>query len=344
MQHRADYSFLKPGKKPPEMEAPLKVAIAPTPQFTLMSLAGFVEFLRLSADESDFSRQIYCSWDLLSHNLDPIIASCGFPVTPGKCFDDPAGYDYVVVHGGILHGKSPCPQELRRFVRAAVAAEVPVVGLCTGQFILAELGLLNGKRCAVHFSLAAAMKHNFPEVVPVTNRPVVEDGQFITCPGGLASINLAMHLVDKNCGRSRTHKTLHYLMADRGFDEMRAVKDQDDIDLLCLNKHVANAVGLMRQKMFETCTIAEIAGDIGITERELTRLFRKYLRIPPGEYWRRLRLKAAHWMVLNSKRSITQIAYECGFTDSSHMIHWFKQVYNQTPGKLRKLHMDFGVH
>ena len=57
----------------------------------------------------------------------------------------------------------------------------------------------------------------------------------------------------------------------------------------------------------------------------LTRLFKKHLRATPASYWRRMRLKAAHWMVQNSSRSLTQIAYECGFTDSSHMIHWFKR-------------------
>lgn len=341
--HR-DYSFLKPSKIPPNIAVPLKVGILLTPEFSLMSLAGFVEFLRLSSDESDFSRQIYCSWDLLSHNMNPILASCGFPVTPSKCFDDPADYDYIVVNGGILHGTTPYPDRLYRYVESAVAANIPIIGLCTGQFVLAELGFLNGKRCAVHFSLASAMSMKFPDVIPITDSPVVTDGLFLTCPGGLSSVNLAMHLVTKHCGKSRTHKSLHYLMADRGFDELQVIRDENDIGLMSLNRLVANSVGLMRQKLFETCTIAKIAKDVGTTERELSRLFRKYLSSSPAEYWRNMRLKSAHWMVLNSHRSITQIAYECGFTDSSHMIYWFKRIYHTSPGKLRKLHMDFGVH
>lgn len=341
-----DYSNLKPYKTPPEIDTPLRVGIAPTPEFTLMSLSGFIEFLRLASDESDFSRQIYCSWDLLSHNLDPIMASCGFALTPTKKFADcdPNDYDYIIVHGGVLHGKIPYPKALIEYAQALAESDIPVVGLCTGQFLLAQLGLLNGKRCAVHFSLASVMKQNFPKVIPVTNTPVVVDGKFISCPGGLASINLAMHLVDQYCGKSRTQKALHFLMADRGFEELHATKDKNDGSLFCLNKIVANAVGLMRQRMFDTCTIAEIANYVGTSERELTRLFRQYLRVPPAQYWREMRLDSAHWMILNSKRSITQIAYECGFTDSSHMIHWFKRQYDVTPGKLRKLHMDFGTH
>jgi transcriptional regulator GlxA family with amidase domain len=341
---RADYSFLSPSKPPPELVRPLRIGIAPTPDFTLMSLAGFVEFLRLSSDESDFSRQIYCSWDLLSHDDQPIRSSCGFPMVPTRMFPaDPAEYDYIVVHGGLLHSKARVPDALYEFVRLTAIKNVPIIGLCTGQFVLAELGLLAGRRCAVHFSLVLALRQNFPDIVAVTDGAFVRDGNFISCPGGLASINLAMHLVSEHCGKSRSHKALHYLMADRGFDEIKATHE-DDIGLKCLDGRVVNAVGLMRQNLYELSSVANIALNVGASERELARLFRKHLRVSPAEYWRQLRLKAARWMVINSDRSMTQIAYECGFSDSAHMIHWFKRSYSVTPARLRRMHSEFGIH
>lgn len=124
---------------------------------------------------------------------------------------------------------------------------MPIVGLCTGQFVLAELGLLDGKRCAVHFSLAAAMKQSFPDVIGVSDLPVVVDGGYITCPGGLASINLAMHLVTARCGQLRTQKALHYLMADGGFDQMKREQQDLDVSARCMVPRVINAVSLMRK-------------------------------------------------------------------------------------------------
>lgn len=341
---RQDYSFLRPSKLPPDVVAPLRVGIAPTPDFTLLSLACFVEFLRLSADESDFSRKVYCAWELLSYDDNLIYSSCGFGLAPTKLFGDPTDYDFIVVHGGLLHSGKVVDERLYQFVQRAVDAGVPIVGLCTGQFVLAELGLLNGLRCAVHFSLAAAMRRLFPEVIGVTDAPVVVDGQFITCPGGLASINLAMHLVTERCGKTRVNKSLYYLMADRGFEDIHANKEEVEIGLKCSDPRVANAVGLMQQRMYEICTIAEIASGAGTTERDLNRLFRKHLRQSPAEYWRGMRLRAARWMVTNSDRSITQIAYECGFTDSSHLIHWFKRMFGVTPSKLRKVRVTMGMH
>lgn len=341
---RGDYSSLQPGKPAPTVDLPLRIGIAPTPDFTLMSLSCFVEFLRLSADEGDFSRKIYCTWELLSHSTAPIRASCGFPMLPTRRFGDPRDYDFVVVHGGILHSPEPVPDELYRFVKRCVKARVPVVGLCTGPFVLAELGLLDDKHCAVHFSLAPAMRLNFPRVQVVTDAAVVSDGGFITCPGGLAALKLAAHLVSSHCGEVRAHKALHYLMADRGFDEIQAMGRDTELGLHCLDRRVVNAVGLMRQKSYETGSIASLARSVGASERELHRLFRLHLGVAPLQYWRRMRLSTAKWMLLNSSRSVAQIAYECGFSDSSHLIHWFQREFQTTPARLRQQQVALGVH
>ena len=341
----ADYSTLLPKKQPPEITPSLKVGIVLPPNFTLMSLACFVEFLRLASDEQDFSRQIYCSWSLLSHDWSPIVASCGFAIQPTALYDDQnSDYDYLIVHGGPLHSERDIPQQLYDFVEQNHTQGIPIVGLCTGQFILSEMGLMDGRKCAVHFSLEHIMREQFPEVFPISDQPVVEDGNFLSCPGGLAALNLAARLVGDNCGQTRVDKVMHYLMADPGAVERQTtMQGISDIGLNCIERRVSHAVSLMHQQMYGGISIAEIASHVGTSERELTRLFNKHLDKPPGEYWRDIRLKAAHWMVINTDRSMAQIAYECGFTDSSHLIRWFKRRYGETPSKLRSLRNDLST-
>lgn len=152
-----------------------------------------------------------------------------------------------------------------------------------------------------------------------------------------------MHLVKSHCGKTRSDKALHYLMADRGFDEMVALRQDPEIGLHCLDQRVVNAVGFMRQRMLESSSVAEVARNVGTTERDLVRLFRKHLNATPSAYWRNMRLSMARWMVLNSNRPVAHIAYECGFTDSSHLIHWFKRAYNATPAHLRRANNHLGV-
>ena len=342
---RRNYNFLGPVKTPSQTRPLLRIGIAPTPDFTLFSLSNLVEFLRHSADESDFSRQLYCSWELLSHNKDKIRASCGFEIAPTELFGDPTEFDYIVIHGGLLHSSAPIPDELYEFILEARRRNVPLIGLCTGPFLMAELGLLDGRMCAVHFSLEMAIRELFPKVIPVTTRAFVKDGPFITCPGGLAALSLASALVSEHCGISRSKKALHYFMADDSIGEAQAsLSGGDELALNCNDRRVTRAVGLMHQKSIEAVSIGEIARQVGTTKRELTRLFKRYLRVPPGEYWRGLRLSSARWMVVNTDRSIAQIAFECGFTDSSHLIRWFKRSFDATPTEMRSIHADIGVH
>ena len=345
MNYRRDYGFLGPLKPRPKTKPLLRIGIAPTPDFTLFSLSNLVEFLRHSADESDFSRQLYCSWSLLSHNTDKIRSSCGFEIAPTALFGDPRAFDYVVIHGGLLHSKAPIPDELYDYILEVRRHDVPLIGLCAGQFLFAELGLLNGRKCAVHFSHEAAVRKLFPEIEPITTEPFVKDGPYITCPGGLATLNLAMALVSEHCGISRSNKVLHYFMADSGMSQVPVSLSSNDVPALsCNDQRVTRAVGLMHQMSFEAMSVTEIAQQVGTTKRELTRLFNKYLRMPPGEYWRNMRLNSARWMVVNTNRSIAQIAYECGFTDSSHLIRWFKKHFDTTPTKMRRIHGEIGVH
>ncbi|ATN37270.1 AraC family transcriptional regulator (plasmid) [Rhizobium sp. ACO-34A] len=337
-----DYSQLGPSKAAPEVISPLRVGIVVTPNFTLMPLACLTDFLRLAGDEGDFSRRIYCDWDLLSHDLEPVTSSCGLEMKPTRTYPDPREYDFIVVHGGILHGDHRTPRELYDFIVEAARLGVPVAGNCSGSFLLAEAGLLSGKRCAVHFSLAGPLRQNFPDIIPITDVPVVADGNIITCPGGLASIKLAMYLVSGACGESRAHKAVHYLLGDHGFEKEGTI-EQQDLGMKCEDRRVVNAIGLMRQKMYELCSIAEIAAGVGTSERELSRLFQKHLKVAPSQYWRQMRLRAAKWMVLNSDRSIAQIAYECGFTDCAHLVNWFRRIYHVTPAKLRRSHRQLGI-
>ncbi|KIC11615.1 AraC family transcriptional regulator [Leisingera sp. ANG-M1] len=345
MADRTDYQWIGPTMPPPEIEPPLKVAIVPTPDFTLMSFSCLVEYLRLAADESDFSRQVYCSWSLLAADDRPLVSSSGLAMLPTADMGNLEQYDVVVFHGGTMHSTKPVPQYVYDGIQQAVDKNLPIVGLCTGQFLLAEMGLLDGRQCAVHFSLEPLLRKHFPKVTPISDRPVVEDGRFMTCPGGLASINLGTQLVSKRCGASRAEKVLHYLMADKkSIFEGTAAQDQAFIGEHCLDRRVVNAIGIMRQRMYERCDISDIAQQVGTTKRELTRLFNRYLRVPPAEYWRGIRLSAAHWMVVNTDRSITQIAYECGFTDSSHLIRWFQKRYKLTPTALRRASISASVH
>lgn len=341
---RKDYSFLRPPQTPIKMKPLLRVAIAPAPAFTLISLACLTDFLRHCADESNYSRQVYCSWTLLSHNRKKIRASCGFEIQPQSVFAavDPRDFDVIVVHGGLLHTQAFVPDELYDFIKHADSCGVPLVGLCTGSFILAELGLLNRRRCAVHFTLFDAMQRLFPQVIPVMDAPVVRDGAYTTCASGLAAMNLAALIVKEHIGQSRVYKAEHYLYTGNGVAVPNDVMLQEDA-LASLDRRLSNAVGLMRQHMCHPYAIRDLARKVGTTERNLSRLFIRYLKISPLKYWRDMRLEMARHLIMSTALSVGQIAFECGFVDDSHLAKRFSEKYGLSPSAMRKTHNKAGI-
>ena len=342
---RKNYSFLDPPQTPIKIKPLLRVAIAPTPEFTLISLACFVDFLRHCADESNYSRQAYCSWTLLSHNRKKIRASCGFEIQPQSVFaaTDPRNFDCVVIHGGVLRSYVRVPDELYEFAKHADSCGVPLAGLCTGSFVLAELGFLNRRRCAVHFTLLEAMRQLFPQVIPVVDESVVRDGSYTTCASGLAAINLAALLVREYCGQTRVYKGMHYLCTGSGSVNPEEGMQQEVAALASLDRRLSNAVGIMRQHMRHPYAFSALAREAGTTEKTLSRLFLRYLKTSPQKYWRGMRLDMARHLVINTDLSMMQIAFECGFTDDSHLAKRFSEKYGFSPAAMRKAHNSASI-
>ena len=104
----------------------------------------------------------------------------------------------------------------------------------------------------------------------------------------------------------------------------------------CGNWRVEQAVKIMRQKIFEPETTKKLAQMLGSTVRQLNRVFLEHAKASPQEVWRDMRLQHGRWRLMNSKRTITQIAYECGFADSSHFSRWFKTKFGETPKSYRE--------
>ncbi len=336
--------LMSPRKAAPSVEPALKVGIVVTPDFTLSPLALFTDCLRHAADEADFGRQIYCRWTLLSHSWEAIASSCGYRIEPQSLFCDPTGYDYIAVVGGPIHSRHGVPPELLDYLRLAHGKGVKLIGLCTGSFVLAEAGLLDGKRCAVHFSLEQVLQQRYPKVRPIEGLPLVRDGDVLTCPGGIAAVEAAREIVLRHCGLSRARKAIQYLVANA--EQMNFAISQlhplEEAALNCTDRRIVQAVTIMRERIYEHMSISALARLIGASEKQLTKAFEQNLGISPSAFWRELRLDHTHWLVQNTDRSVAQIAYECGFSDSTHLCKSFKKRFAISPARLRKQHKEMG--
>ncbi len=317
-------------------EPDIRVGFVLSPSFTLLAFAGFIEALRHSADEADRSRQIYCSWTCLGASLDPIKASCGMETRPWVVYGDPADFDYIVVVGGLLTAFGEHAPETFDFIREAAARAVPLIGLCTGSFALAEAGLLDGRRCAVHFRHRQELIDLYPNVIPVSDEMYVMDHDIITCPGGTAAIDVAVELIMRHCGKARALKGLAQMVIDEHRAAHHTVRNPYDDLANCGDWRVERAIELMHQNIGEPLAIEALARKMGTTVRQLDRAFGSHARVSPSRFWREMRLQHARWRLMNSSRTVTQIAHECGFADCAHLSRWFRKSFSESPHNYRK--------
>lgn len=319
------------------IEPDIRVKIVLCPTFSLVAFGSFVDSLRMSADEEEYSRQIYCRWQIVADDWKtPIAASCGAQVFPQGPLGSIEDITHLVVVGGIGPNGRDLTEETRAFISSAYMAGVSMVGLCTGSFVLADLGLLDGRRCALHPAHLADFRDRYPRAIPVTGEMYVNDRNVITSPGGISGLDVAFHLVEEHCGKARAVKGLS-LMLFNDYQSRRRFRGRPYGNLAaCGNPKVEMAIELMERSIARPYSISRLASRVGCSERELSRLFSQYGNTSPSRTWRNMRTAHGHWLLLNSNHSLAQITNECGFTDSSHFSRWFKEAYHESPEAFRR--------
>lgn len=308
----------------------LRVGFILLNQFTLVPVAGLVDSLRFAADKSFRSRQIYCQWDWMTCNDEPISASCGMPILPTKRLEALESYDYIVIAGGLLGETRNPPEWLLDALRSVHAAGIPIIALCSASFVLGKAGLLDGRRCAVHFTIRDEFSERFPLATALIDKSYVDDEGIVTCPGGTA-IDLAANMIRRHCGEIRAQKGLKYLLADTAPEHER-----DSEPHVYQNEIVRKAIAFMRANLGASATLKEVADHAGTSARQLHRAFLNNTNDAPANYWRKLRLEHARKQLADTSLNVTTIAIECGFSDASHFILWFRKQYGETPSVYRK--------
>ena len=320
-----------------EIRPDVRVGFVLSPSFTLLAFAGFVDTLRHSADKGDRSRQIHCHWTILGADLEPVRSSCGAAIRPWRTIGNPSDFDYVVIVGGLTPAFREHRPETFDFLRLAGKQRIPVVGLCTGSFAMAEAGLLDGKRCAVHIRHRDEFEKRYPGVTVSTHDVFVIDGEAITCPGGVAAIDLAVELISRHTGRLRARKGLVEMSVDRVRTSGDQVRTPHEELLSCGDWRVERAVRRMRSNFASRTTIRELARQLGVSVSQLERAFSEHTDMTPSAVWREMRLLEARRLLLNTSNSVSQVAASCGFADSSHLHRWFRRAFGETPHQARRV-------
>lgn len=314
----------------------LRFLLLPLPEFALLPFGGFVDKLRFSADDEDYSRQRYCAWRVLGLAHGHVISSSGVALrvetTPAEL--ELADHDYLVLFGGRnAQASAALAPHYRALLRQAVRAGVQLVAIDNAAFLLAACGLLDGQRVAVHWRHEAEFRAAFPRVRLASERLYCLDATHITCAGGTAAIDLAVELLARGSGRTRALKGLADMLVDETRSGEHSLRSLETT--LASARHVDRAIALMRHGLAGG-SVEQLAASVGLSRRQLDRLFQASQGMSAHQYWHELRLQHVRWRLLNSSHGLALLADEIGASDASHLGRLFRRRFGVSPAAYRR--------
>ncbi|MGX1788159.1 GlxA family transcriptional regulator [Bosea sp. NPDC055332] len=298
--------------------------------FAMMSVAAAIEPLRSLNRLID--REAW-RWRLASLDGRVLAASNGIPIPTEPAETALPGSHYFLVCGG-LRIQSVDERRYLAILRKAVRSGVRVGSLSTGTYLLARAGLLDGYRSTIHWENRPAFQEEFPDLV-CTDKLYEIDRDRLTCSGGSAAMDLMLHLITERHGADLARRVANQFHHDRIRDERDNQSGGRLERMSSLPPAVRSAVRLMQRHVEDTISIAEIAEKIGMSPRQLERLFLRYLQSSPARYYLTLRIDRARELLLYSDRPVLEVAIAAGFTSTSHFAHWFKKLQGVRPSQLR---------
>ncbi len=312
----------------------LRFGFVLAPQFTLVAFAAFVDTLRLAADDGDRSRQIDCRWTVISHDMQPVASSCAVLVHPTGGLLDPTELDYLVVVGGLLDALH-LSTELQHYLVHCDTFGVPLVGVCTGSFVLAQLGLLQGYRACISWFHVAEFQRRHTNIATSADTLYLVDRNRLTCAGGTSVVHLAAHLLGQHDGAARAQKALRIMIAETPLPS-KATQPQPLVGVQTQEARVRKVMLLLERNLSRPLPTEYLARHVGLSARQLQRLFKLELGMGPTELALKLRLAHAHQQLSHSPATLLEVARQCSFTNPSHFTRSFRAAYGQSPGALRK--------
>jgi transcriptional regulator GlxA family with amidase domain len=270
---------------------------------------------------------------LLSEHGGPVRSSCGLTVET-EAFGDPA-FDTLIV--GAITGSEmpPSTASLIGFVKQAAKASRRIASFCNGAFVLAEAGLLDGRRATTHWIQAASFRARFPDVRMEEDRIYINDGPIWTSAGMSAGIDLVLAMIDRDLGPEVAKAVAKLLVINQrrigGQKQHSALLDldpkSDRIDLVL--SHI-------RQNLQSTLSVEELAAVARLSPRQFSRAFLAEAGQSPAKAVEWLRLEAARFMMEEGRHSGNVVAEETGFVDRERMRRAFVRTFGLPPQALRR--------
>ncbi len=309
---------------------PQQIDFLLVPGFSLFGLTSMLDPLRHANRTSE--RELY-RWRLISEQGGLISSSDGIEIMSQHSTKNAGNVQMVIVCAGD-NPEHHITSGIVSFIRLQASHGAEIGSQDTAAYIVAAAGVLDGYRTTMHWENLPVAMAAYPRVSWVQELLVV-DGKRFSCSGALSGLEMMLHLIRTQHGNGLAVTVADGLIVthERHHSDPQRASLQKRLD--SRNPRLADAVQLMENNIEEPLSMSEIAVHLGISNRELERLFKHYLQQTPGTYYRTLRLNQARWMLQQTSHSVTDVAVACGFSSVAHFSRCYQRYFNVKPSHER---------
>ena len=316
-----------------EVKSPKRFVFVLIENFTLLSFSSALDALRIANRMS--GKKLY-DWTFIGENEEIVSCSAGTQFKLDNSLIELHRDDTILLCGGTAIQESTT-KKLIGWLRREARRGLVIGGLCTAAYPMAKAGLLDDKKATIHWENQDSFAEEFLEV-ELTKTVFVCDGNRYTTAGGTSSIDLLLKIIADEHGEE---------LANAVADQMIYSSIRTDQDTQRLS--VPTRIGVRHPKLSKVIQMMEInieepispsilAKDVGMSTRQLERLFRRYLDRSPKRYYMELRLQKARNLLMQTDMSVINVALACGFASPSHFSKCYRAHYDTTPYRERGSH------
>ena len=310
---------------------PRDVLLVPLPGFSLLSFAAAIDPLRSANRLLD--REAY-RWTLASTDGEPVTASNGIPVAMHAALRDAGPMSLSLAFAGTdvdPPGGEVVVREFRRRARSGEAVGAVSAGPC----VLGRAGLLDGYRCTVHWEYQSAFATVAPGALR-TEAPFEIDRGRYTAGGGTATMDMMLAIIEADHGAATARGVANQFQHERIRSPADRQRPAAEPDLTGKPEVVARIIRMMAGHIEDPLPTHHLASEVGLSVRQVERLFMRHVTQTPTEYYIALRLARARELLRQTNGTVLEVAMATGFQSQSHFAQSYRAAHGRNPSEERK--------
>lgn len=325
---------MTPAATEPSSEEPAarRVVVVTFDSGQILDVTGPLEVL---SHASRFLPAVRYRTEVVTHRGGPVMASCGLEFASTPINEVSGDVDTLIVAGGAGIDAAVADTELLVHIRRLARDARRVTSVCSGAFLLAAAGLLDGRRATTHWADCGLLGDTYTDVTVDPDAIYVQDGNVWTSAGVTAGIDLTLALVADDHGSQSAatvaRQLVVYLQRSGGQTQFSALLAGQAAD----TEPVRDLLAWLRDHLTDDLSVAALARQINLSERQFTRVFKAEVGATAADHVEAVRLDSACRLLETTSRTIEQIAKTCGFGTPETMNRAFRRRLNTTPGEHR---------